>query len=217
MAERNVRIKICGLTQIADVQACVSAGVDWIGLNFYPASVRYIDPSIAAELVAALPDQVDAVGLFVDRSPDEVAAVAERVGLKIVQLHGQEPPEDLLALSHLKVVRGFRLADVPAVQAMNDYLRRCSDLGRTPDAVLVDGYVAGQAGGTGHAFSSELDTLLPAHPQLILAGGLTPENVGTRVAQVRPWMVDVATGVESSPGRKDPAKIQAFVRAATNA
>ncbi|MHC5539241.1 phosphoribosylanthranilate isomerase, partial [Singulisphaera rosea] len=133
MAERNVRIKICGLTQITDVLACVSAGVDWIGLNFYPPSVRYVDPSLAVELIAALPDRVDAVGLFVDRSPDEVAAVADRVGLKIVQLHGQEPPEDLLALSHLTVVRAFRLADVSAVQSMHDYLRRCSELGCAPD------------------------------------------------------------------------------------
>jgi phosphoribosylanthranilate isomerase len=208
-------VKICGLTGVAEALACASAGADWVGLNFHPASPRWIAPALAAEIAAALPSTCTAVGLFVDRPAAEVAATAGRVGLRVVQLHGDEPPEDLVALGHLRVVRAFRLGDAVAVDRMAEYLRRASQLGRVPDAVLIDGYAAGLAGGTGRAIAWDvLDRLPPLPSRLILAGGLTPENVAERVARVRPWMVDVASGVESSPGRKDLARVAAFVRAA---
>jgi phosphoribosylanthranilate isomerase len=209
-----VLVKICGLTDPTEAIACASAGADWIGLNFHPASPRRVDPTLAAEIVASLPEGTRAVGLFVDRPPAEVAATAERVGLTIVQLHGQEPPEDLLALGHLTVVRAYRLGDLQAIHAMTEHLRRCESLGRVPDAVLVDGHVVGLAGGTGRAIDGDLLSRLPQVPRLILAGGLTPENVADRADRVRPWMVDVASGVESSPGRKDPNRVAAFIRAA---
>jgi len=209
----SVRVKVCGLTTVPDAFACARAGVDWIGLNFFPGSSRYVTPEVAAEIVAALPAGCSAVGLFVDRPPGEVASVAEAVGLRVVQLHGFEPPEDLVALAHLTVVRAFRLGDEAAVVHMANYLERAAALGRPPDAVLVDGYVAGQAGGTGHAIAADLLDLLPPLPRLVLAGGLTPENVAERVARVRPWMVDVASGVESSPGRKAPDRVASFVLA----
>ncbi len=213
-AGEAVRVKVCGLTSVADALACAAAGVDRVGLNFHPGSPRRIDPGLAAEIVAALPASCVAVGLFVDRPPDEVARVAERVGVTDVQLHGSEPAEDLVALSHLRVIRAFRLGDDAAVEAMIDYLRHATRLGRPPDSVLVDGYVAGQAGGTGQSISTVLLDCLPPLPRLVLAGGLTPENVAGRVARVRPWMVDVASGVESSPGHKDAARVAAFVAAA---
>jgi phosphoribosylanthranilate isomerase len=209
-----VRIKVCGLTRPDEALACARAGADWIGLNFHPASPRRVYPGAAAEIVAALPPEVEAVGLFVDRPPGEVAALADRFSLRIVQLHGQEPPEDLLALRHLRIIRAFRLSDAEAVARMVVYLRHCEERGQSPDAVLVDAYVAGQAGGTGQAIAPDLLALLPPLPRLVLAGGLNPENVAARVARVRPWMVDVASGVESSPGRKDPARVAAFIRAA---
>ncbi|HMB04216.1 MAG TPA: phosphoribosylanthranilate isomerase [Isosphaeraceae bacterium] len=209
-----VRIKVCGLTRPDEALACARAGADWIGLNFHPASARRVDPRAAAEIIAALPPGVEAVGLFVDRPPGEVAALAARLGLRTVQLHGREPPEDLLALHPLQIIRAFRLGEPEAVARMVAYLRRCEERVRPPDAVLVDAYVAGQAGGTGQAIASDLLALLPPLPRLVLAGGLTAENVAARVAQVRPWMVDVASGVESSPGRKDPARVAAFIRAA---
>ena len=209
-----LRVKVCGLTSVADALACAEAGADWIGLNFHPGSPRRIDGRTAAEIVAALPDSCEAVGLFVDRPTDEVARIADRVGLKIVQLHGSEPVDDLIALDHLRLIRAFRLGDDAAVSAMIAYLEQAAGRSRAPDLVLIDGYVSGQAGGTGQAIASDLLDRLPPLPCLILAGGMTPENVGERVARVRPWMVDVASGVESSPGRKDPARVAAFVRAA---
>ena len=212
-----LKVKVCGLTTRDDALATVAAGADWIGLNFHPASPRKIDPDTASAIVAALPASAEAVGVFVDRPPEEVAAVAARVGLRIVQLHGGEPPEDLLALRHLRVVRAFRLADDRTIAAMVAYLRRAADLGRMPDAVLVDAFVAGQPGGTGRAIAPDLLDHLPPLPHLILAGGLTPENVAERVARVRPWMVDVAGGVERAPGRKDQARVAAFVRQARGA
>ncbi len=214
MPDRAVKIKVCGLTSLGDALACVSGGADWIGLNFHPGSSRRIEPSLAAEIVAALPPTAHAVGLFVDRPPDEVASLADRIGLKTVQLHGNEPPTDLVSLGHLRIIRAFRLGNPESVACMLRYLSRSRELGRPPDAVLVDAHVAGQPGGTGHAIASELLQLLPPLPNLILAGGLTPGNVAGRIDQVRPWMVDVASGVESSPGRKDPARVAAFVRAA---
>ncbi len=210
----TVRIKVCGLTRPDEALACARLGADWIGLNFHPGSPRRVDPGAAAEIVAALPPETEAVGLFVDRPPTEVAALAERLNLRIVQLHGQEPPEDLGALASLTIIRAFRLGDAGAVARMIAYLRRCEGLGRTPDAVLVDAFVAGQPGGTGQEIASDLLALLPPLPRLVLAGGLSVENVAERVARVRPWMVDVASGVESSPGRKDPERVAAFIRAA---
>jgi phosphoribosylanthranilate isomerase len=210
----RVRVKVCGITRVADALDCVAAGVDWIGLNFYPGSVRCVDRRTAGEIKAALPSAVEAVGVFVDRPAAEVAETAGELGLRIVQLHGHEPPADLVALRHLFVIRAYRLGDVAAVAGMNTDLAACRALGRPPDAVLVDACVPGQAGGTGQAIAAEVLAALPALPRLILAGGLTAQNVTDRVGQVRPWMVDVASGVESAPGRKDPALVAAFVRAA---
>jgi phosphoribosylanthranilate isomerase len=209
-----VRIKVCGLTRPDEALVCARLGADWIGLNFHPGSPRRVDPGAAAEIVAALPPETEAVGLFVDRPPTEVAALADRLNLRVVQLHGQEPPEDLRALASLTIIRAFRLGDAEGVARMIAYLRRCEGLGRMPDAVLVDACVFGQPGGTGQAIASDLLALLPPLPRLVLAGGLSAENVAERVARVRPWMVDVASGVESSPGRKDPERVAAFIRAA---
>jgi phosphoribosylanthranilate isomerase len=210
----RLRVKVCGLTTPGDALAAASAGADWIGLNFHPPSPRYVSLETAAGIVSALPATTEAVGVFVDRPPTEVAEVAARVGLRIVQLHGDEPVEDLPRLSGLTIVRAFRLPDVEAIARMESYLQRAEQLGRAPDAVLVDAYVPGQAGGTGRTIGDDLLDRLPPLPRLILAGGLSPANVAERVARVRPWMVDVAGGVESSPGRKDPALVAAFIAAA---
>lgn len=207
------RIKICGLTRLDEARAAVAAGADWIGLNFHLGSPRRVDPATAELISSGLPASASAVGLFVDRPPAEVSEVAARVGLRIVQLHGEEPPEDLLALRDFWIIRAFRLADNAAVARMSAYLERAEQLGRVPDAVLIDGYSSTHRGGTGRTIDSELFDCLPLLPRLILAGGLTPENVAERVTLVHPWMVDVASGVESKPGRKDPERVAAFVRA----
>jgi len=212
-----VRVKICGLTRVEDAVACAALGADWIGLNFHPQSPRSIGPDIAAEIIAALPGSATAVGVFVDRPAAAVAELAGRLGLGVVQLHGREPPEDLLALDRFRIIRAFRLADVAAWEGVTDYLARAEVLGRRPDGVLIDAYVAGQPGGTGASIAEEILDRRPDLPHLILAGGLTPRNVAERVARVRPWMVDVASGVELAPGRKDLASVAAFIGAARGA
>jgi len=209
-----IGVKICGLTRVDDALACAEMGADWIGLNFHPGSPRYVRPEEAAAIIAALPASASAVGVFVDRPPIQVAVLARRLGITIVQLHGHEPPEDLLALGSLQVIRAFRLDRAAGWGRVIEYISRAGGLGRVPDAVLVDAYVAGQPGGTGAIVADDvLDSIPPLH-RLILAGGLTPENVAERVARARPWMVDVASGVEHFPGRKDLARVAAFIQAA---
>ena len=203
-------VKVCGLTTVRDALECAKAGADWIGLNFHPASPRFVDITVAAEIVEGLPSHVQAVGLFVDRSVDDVRRIAERVGLRKVQLHGREPVEHIAELQPLEVVRAFRLADSSSIDAMISHLAEADRLGHPPFAVLVDAYVLGVPGGTGRSIPDRLLALLPSLPRLILAGGLTPENVAERVAAVQPWMVDVAGGVETAPGVKDSALVLRF-------
>jgi phosphoribosylanthranilate isomerase len=210
----RVLVKICGLTTPDDARMVADAGADWVGLNFHPPSPRFVDDARAAEIIEALPPPVRPVGLFVDRPPVEVIEHASKLALQAIQLHGDEPPEDVAALarSGFLVVRAFRLKDDAAIVRMASYLDRCAALDALPDAVLVDAHVAGLPGGTGKTIDDDLLQRLPRLANLILAGGLTPENVADRVAAVRPWMVDVAGGVEREPGRKDPARVAAFVR-----
>jgi phosphoribosylanthranilate isomerase len=208
-----VRIKICGLTQVDEALECLDAGADLIGLNFHRRSSRYVEAATAADILSALRIPAQAVGLFVDRPPTEIAGIAGKLGLSIVQLHGDEPPADLLSLREFMIIRAFRLGGAADVRTMTDYLEEAAALGRSPDAVLVDARVSGVEGGTGTLLSSEVLNLVPRVSNLVLAGGLTPENVIERVRLIRPWMVDVASGVESSPGRKDPARVRAFIQA----
>ena len=213
--EPTSRIKVCGLTGVADALACASAGADWIGLNFHPGSPRRIDPGLAAEIIAALParrHRPSACSSIARRARS--SQLADRLGLRIVQLHGQEPPDDSLALSppasRPRLPPGRRRGR----RADGPYLASCRGTRPAPDAVLVDAYVPGQAGGYRPLHRRRPPHPAPPLPRLILAGGLTPENVADRVARVRPWMVDVASGVESAPGRKDPARVTAFIKAA---
>jgi phosphoribosylanthranilate isomerase len=210
----HVRVKICGLTQVDQAVACVQAGADLIGLNFHSGSPRFVDLARAGEIIAAIARPAQAVGLFVNRPAEQVAVIADQLGLAYLQLHGDEPPEDLRVLDRFWIIRAFRLGCVADIAAMSHYLERARAGGRSPDAVLVDAHVPNLAGGTATLVAEEVLTELPPLPRLILAGGLTPENVAARVARVRPWMVDVASGVESAPGRKDPAKVAAFIAAA---
>jgi phosphoribosylanthranilate isomerase len=212
--QSSVRVKICGLTRVDEAVACVQAGADLIGLNFHSGSARFVDLSRAGEIIAAIARPARAVGLFVNRPADEVARIADQLGLVYIQLHGDEPPEDLRVLDRFSIIRAFRLGSVADIGAMNNYLERARAAGRSPDAVLVDAHVPGRVGGTATLVAEDVLAEIPPLPRLILAGGLTPENVAERVARARPWMVDVASGVESSPGRKDAVKVAAFIQAA---
>ena len=213
-----MKIKICGLTSVEDALNAAQAGADWLGLNFHPASKRRVEVDVARQIVEALPASCEPVGLFVDRPAVEVAALAEWLNLKIVQLHGSEPVEDLAFLAGFRVVKAFRIGSEASLAPMLDYVRQAASLGHALHAVLVDADVPGQHGGTGETIRDDLLGAITrvgrGLPRLILAGGLDARNVADRVIRVRPWMVDVAGGVESAPGRKDAAKMAAFARAA---
>ncbi|MFO0957751.1 MAG: phosphoribosylanthranilate isomerase [Isosphaeraceae bacterium] len=210
-------VKVCGLTNAADARMVASAGAFWVGLNFHGPSPRSIPLDAAGAIINALPPTCEPVGLFVNRPPDEVRRACRQVGLKIVQLHGDEPPTDLVELDEFRVIRAFRLGCKEDVARMVDHLAEAERLKRPPYAVLIDAYVPGQAGGTGRMVEESILESLPPIDRLILAGGLNPENVAERILRVAPWMVDVASGTESRPGRKDSARVTAFVRAVANA
>lgn len=202
-----VRVKVCGVTSLEDARMCVEAGVDAIGLNFWPESVRRCPEARAREIVDALRGSALFVGVFVDVSGDEIARVIERVGLDCVQLHGDEPPE---------LVARFVPHAYKALRVRGPGVRELAQ--RYPGAyVLLDAYVAGKPGGTGAAFDWSLARELARERKLALAGGLTPENVEDAVRAVRPFCVDTASGVESAPGVKAPALVRAFVERAKRA
>jgi len=205
-----VRVKICGVTSVEEALAAVEAGADALGLNFYPPSPRALDLSTAQAICRALPPFVVRVGVFVDQPAAKMMEVAATCGLDCLQLHGAEPPETGEVLRPRRVIKAFRLRTEEDLERLWPYVGAV-------DAFLLDAYVPGQPGGTGQTFdwalAVEAQQRFPAVP-VILAGGLTPENVARAVRQVQPYAVDVASGVERPPGRKDPAKMRAFVRRA---
>ena len=205
-----VRIKICGVTTPEDARFAAEAGADAVGLNFYAKSPRFVTPQQAAEIARTLPAFTSAVGVFVGMQIRQVCAIAFQLGLRGVQTYDDEPPgEDTFPFAHIPA---FRVKDAAGLDHVRRFVEAAKSLGRTPSAVLIDSYVEGLMGGTGHAAPWELLRGFDVGVPLILAGGLTPENVADAITLVRPWGVDVASGVESAPGRKDPAKITQFVQ-----
>lgn len=210
------RIKICGVTSIRDARQAAEAGADAIGLNFYAPSPRFVTVQRACEIAAAVPSHVSKVGVFVNSPAADVAAIADQVGLDLIQLHGDEPPSFFQQLADRPVLRAFRCRDdglAPAVAYLDD----CRTAGRLPEAVLLDAYAPGKYGGTGQCLDwatvSQAGDRLGGLP-IVLAGGLTSENVGDAIAAARPAAVDTAGGVEASPGAKDADKMRLFVSAA---
>ena len=212
-------VKICGIRDESTALAVAAAGVSAIGLNFFPASPRCVEVATAARIVSLLPAAVEPIGVFVNASASLMRDVAAQCGLRTLQLHGDEPPELLAELREFRLIRAFRVgesglgevrAELARLQAMQVKLIGC----------LIDARVAGVYGGTGatapwEVLAAEWPSL--GGPPLILAGGLTPQNVGQAVRVCRPWGVDVAGGVESSPGVKDLEQVLAFVRNAREA
>jgi phosphoribosylanthranilate isomerase len=200
------RIKICGITTPADAELLAELGVEAVGLNFYPKSPRYLTPEQARELVRHLGPFLALVGVFVSDDWHHILGVATEAGLRAVQTYSDSPPPAPLSPpAHLPAFRVQSAADL-------DHIRQFVTACR-PAAVLVDSFVQGEMGGTGHRAPWELLVGFDPGVPLILAGGLTPDNVADAIRVVRPWGVDVASGVESSPGVKDPAKVRAFVTA----
>lgn len=207
-----IRIKICGVTTPEDARFAADAGADAVGLNFYPKSPRYLLPQQAAAIVRALPAFTAPVGVFVGMAFRQMCAMAYQLGLRAIQTyHDPQSTDDPFPFAHIPA---FRVKGASELEAIRRFVEAARSLGRPPAAVLVDSHVDGQLGGTGHAAPWELLRGFQCGVPLILAGGLTPENVGEAIRVVRPWGIDVASGVESEPGKKDPAKVAEFIRTA---
>jgi phosphoribosylanthranilate isomerase len=200
-------VKICGVTSVADAELCIDAGADAVGLNFHPQSPRCIDPERARAIVHAVAGRVLTVGVFVDAGHEHIARLKEQVGFRCVQLHGDEPPE-LLERLLPHAYKAIAVRDERSIEQARRFGGK---------HILLDAYVEGQAGGTGTSFRWELAAPLARERLLTLAGGLHPDNVAAAVRAVAPFCLDVASGVESSPGRKDAAKVRAFIAAAKGA
>ncbi len=214
----HVHVKICGLTTLEDARCAAEAGADLLGFVFYPPSPRYIAPERAAEIAHALRYEFGArvpqlVGVFVNESEARVRSIINTVGLDLVQLHGDEPPEQVCALRPFAFKALRPRSPEGAREALARYAPAFSDDPTVPQ-LLVDAYHPQKYGGTGCKADLETARALAGRSRLLLAGGLTPENVGAAVACVRPWGVDVSGGVERSKGRKDHALIRDFVQAA---
>lgn len=213
------QVKICGITTVEDALTVAHAGTDAIGLNFYPPSPRSISTDTARQILAALPTTIVKVGLFVNADPTDVCRRYDDLGLDLIQLHGDEPPEYLPQLGDRPVMRAFRVPST-GLETVLQYLKRCSTLRVTPKLALLDALSETGFGGTGLLGdwpAAAQYAALPNLPPLVLAGGLTPSNVAAAIHAVHPTAVDVASGVESTPGRKDPAAVQAFLKAAHSA
>ena len=195
-----IRIKVCGITTLDDALAAVDAGADALGFNFYRHSRRYVPPERAAYIVAHLPASVCTVGVFVDEPAAHVAAIVAQVGVTALQFHGDEAPE-FCRVWKQKVIKAIRVSDGSAPRQAAAY---------DVDFILADAYVEGLLGGTG----ARVDPVLLEgfdRSRLILAGGLTPDNVAEAVRTVRPFGVDVASGIERAPGQKDTELLRRFI------
>jgi len=200
-------VKICGITRLEDALAAAELGADALGLNLWPGSSRAVRPEAAREIARRLPPFVTAVGVFVNQPREEMLRLARAAGVTALQLHGDEAPEDCRDLG-LPVIKAFRVAgpgDLVPIAAYRDVA-----------AVLLDSRSEG-FGGSGRTFDWELARRAAGPRPLVLAGGLGPENVAAAVRAVRPYAVDTASGVESSPGVKDREKMARFIRAAREA
>ena len=201
------RVKICGITTREDAQVAVEAGADMVGLIFYAPSPRYVTPAQAHRIVAHLPPACCAVGVFVNESLDTVTQIARTSGVHMVQLHGTESPEMCQQLPW-RVIKTFRFTAQVQPEMMQQY---------SVEALLIEGFHPDVYGGGGVQADWQRVALLHQYGRIMLAGGLTPENVREAIRIVRPYAVDVCSGVEATPGTKDWRKVRAFMRNAKRA
>ena len=203
------RVKICGITDFEDARDAALLGADAIGLNFYPSSPRYIDPSRASKIIEKLPPFVSAVGVFVNHpDPQNLEDFALSLGLQAVQLHGNETPDYCSMIQRVKVIKAFRVDSNFRVDTLRAH---------GSGTFLLDACSADQFGGTGQIFDWDLVFGANAFGSIIIAGGLTPENASQVVSTLHPFGVDVASGVESRPGKKDYEKMRRFIEAVQRA
>jgi phosphoribosylanthranilate isomerase len=201
----SVKVKICGITNAPDALAAAAAGADALGFMFYDASPRHITLGAAAEIIRQLPPAIVKVGVFVNASTDRVVRAIGECGLNLLQFHGDETPEYCVQFGVMSM-KAFRIRDADSLRTLPEY---------GTDAWLLDAYVADNPGGTGETFNWDLaiEARKLGRP-IFLAGGLTPENVAEAVRKVQPYAVDVSSGVETAPGKKDPDKMSRFIAAA---
>jgi phosphoribosylanthranilate isomerase len=203
----SLKIKICGITNQEDADIAIQEGADALGFVFYPQSPRYVQPAVAQHIIASLPPFVVPVGVFVNQDLDMVKRVFDDCGLALAQLHGDESPGFCESL-HRPVLRAIRLRGRSSFLALAEWKGRIGVRG-----FIVDTFSDTAYGGTGHTTDWSLAAEVAKAAPMLLAGGLTPENVQEAIRQVRPYGVDVSSGVERSPGQKDPDKIRGFIQA----
>jgi phosphoribosylanthranilate isomerase len=207
-----MKIKICGLTSFEDTLMAVEAGADMLGFVFYPRSPRYISPTECASLVKELCTRgysFVSVGVFVNKSPETVREILDFCGLDLAQLHGNESQAEVKELQD----RAYKAIRPQVMSEARKMLDQYAGIRESAPTLLIDAYQTGQYGGTGSCVDWSIAAELAQSTSLLLAGGLTHENVSTALSAVQPWGVDVSSGVESEPGRKDQQKIKAFVHA----
>jgi phosphoribosylanthranilate isomerase len=198
----NVKIKICGITNLEDAQSAVELGADALGFIFYPKSPRYIKVRDAANICSQLPPFVAKVGVFVDGSEYEIGKALDECLLTALQFHGDEPPKFCCKFP-AKSIKAIRMRDETSLRMAAEY---------DVDALLLDAYTETERGGTGRTFDWSLAVRAKEiGPPIILSGGLTTENVQEAIRKVRPYAVDVSSGVEREPGKKDPEKLRRFI------
>jgi phosphoribosylanthranilate isomerase len=205
---RMAHVKICGITRHEDAELAASLGAWAIGFNFWPGSKRRCDAAVAAGIARALRRKIEPAGVFVNPTLDEVVRLVEGVGLTHVQLHGDEGPAFCTAVAQRTGARVIKALRIDSGAAIQDAQRFHTDFH------LLDAAAGSAYGGTGRTWDWALAAQRHSQVPVILSGGLTPDNVADGIAAVRPWGVDVASGVESAPGIKDPAKVEAFIAAA---
>lgn len=203
------KIKICGMTNKTDALEAAGLGADMLGFIFYKKSKRYVDPMVAADIINELPDSIAKVGVFVDESALKVIEIAQNAQLDTLQFHGSETPEYCSAFKgRYKVIKAFRLKDRKDLKTVNDY---------DVDYYLLDTYKSDSVGGTGEVFDWKMLKDFEFLKPVIMSGGLTPANVRRAIEEIVPYGVDVATGVEIRPGKKDPELMKKFVEEARKA
>lgn len=201
------RVKICGITSVEDAAAAVEAGADALGFVFVPGTPRLVRPEVAARIVRELPPFLTTVGVFVDQPLDEVLHIAGQCALQAVQLHGEEPEEYSRRIP-VRVIKAIRVREAGDLHPVATY---------PAHAFLLDAFVEGRPGGTGTSIPWDLARQAKGRAPIILSGGLEPETVARAVQAVRPYAVDVSSGVETSPGRKDRKKVREFIAAVREA
>jgi len=208
----KTRVKICGITNLEDALVAVEAGADALGFVFVPGTPRFLSIVAAADWIRTLPPLVSRVGLFVDAVPGTVRDTLRLAGLETVQFHGDESPEYCRSFrDEFRVLKAFRVRGPETLERLADYADAV-------DAFLLDAWVPGAHGGTGARFDWDLAVAVRNGVRpLIFAGGLNPDNVADAVQRVRPFAIDVSSGVERSPGRKDPVKVRALMGAVNGA